>query len=115
LDAFSEAASLHQWSKPRELPEWAKAIFSDKMVAAGNIQTEEELSSLLKLVMQNLKNYLSGLGTVSGVDFTAEQNRYCHYQKQNPHTPKVMAALGLDPIEVAHFIDACLFPEVVIQ
>ena len=25
---------------------------------------------------------------------------FCHYQKQNPHTPKVMASLGLDPNDV---------------
>lgn len=115
LDAFSEAVSEHEWSKPRELPEWARAIFSGKMVAAGNIQTEGEMSSLMSLVMRNLETYLSGVGAATNTDHTAAQNRYCHYQKQNPHTPKVMAALGLDPTEVAHFIDACLFPEIVLQ
>ena len=39
------------------------------------------------------------------------QNRYCHYQKQNPHTPRAMEALGLDPDDVKHFIEDCLFPE----
>lgn len=115
LGVFADSAAKHQWSKPRELPDWAKAIFSDKMVAAGNIQTEDEMTSLMSLVMQNLAAYLSGVGAATNTDYTAAQNRYCHYQKQNPHTPKVMAALGLDPTEVAHFIDACLFPELVIQ
>ena len=41
-----------------------------------------------------------------------KQNRYCYYQKQNPHTPKVMASLGLDPNDVEKFIHECLFPEV---
>jgi hypothetical protein len=41
-----------------------------------------------------------------------KQNRYCHYQKQNPHTPKAMEALGLDPVAIKHFIEECLFPEV---
>jgi hypothetical protein len=115
LDKFSAEVSQHQWSKPRELPDWAKAIFSDKMVAAGNIQTGEELSSLMQLVMGNLSMYLAGIGAASETDFTAAQNRYCYYQKHNPHTPKVMAALGLDPTEVARFIDTCLFPELVVR
>jgi len=39
-------------------------------------------------------------------------NRYAHYQKQNPHTPRVMASLGLDEKDVEVFIEKCLFPEV---
>ncbi len=41
-----------------------------------------------------------------------KQNRYCYYQKQNPHTPKVMESLGLPADDVKHFIEDCLFPEV---
>jgi hypothetical protein len=39
------------------------------------------------------------------------QNRYCYWQKQNPHTPKVMASLGLDEAMVHDFIHQVLFPE----
>ena len=41
-----------------------------------------------------------------------KQNRYCYYQKQNPHTPRAMEALGLDPDDIRHFIQDCLFPEI---
>ena len=41
-----------------------------------------------------------------------QQNYYCHNQKQNPHTPRVMASLGLDPQEVKKFVEECLFPEI---
>ena len=44
---------------------------------------------------------------------TEAQNYYCSNQKQNPHTPKVMASLGLDEEDVRVFIQECLFPEIV--
>jgi hypothetical protein len=46
------------------------------------------------------------------LDTTAHQNYYCDNQKQNPHTPKVMASLGLNEADIAVFIQDCLFPEI---
>lgn len=114
LSRFELEVHPHSWSKPRELPDWARAIFSPNIVAAGNIQDPVELDDLLGLVMRNLEHYLSAIGTRGDADHTAAQNRYCHYQKQNPHTPRVMASLGLDPAEVERFIEVCLFPELVV-
>lgn len=113
LDAwFAERAAQQQWSKNRELPQWAKNIFSPSIVAAGNIQDEEELERLLSFAYANLMFYIDGLGKLGTTDYTAQQNYYCQNQKQNPHTPRVMSALGLDEAEVASFINDCLFPEV---
>ena len=42
------------WSKQRELPEWARAIFSGNMVAAGNIQDPDELAQLLDHLFDDL-------------------------------------------------------------
>lgn len=108
---FANRVSQTQWSKVRELPDWAKQIFSGNMVAAGNIQDEHELKQFLDLGLSNLHYYLNHIGDSDGKDHREAQNRYCHFQKQNPHTPKVMSALGLDPEEVARFIEECLFPE----
>ena len=41
------------------------------------------------------------------------QNRYCHYQKQNPHTPNVMKTLGLAEEDVDKFCTDMLFPKIV--
>ena len=113
LDWFANSVSNKAWSKVRELPDWAKAIFSGHMVAAGNISDETELEQLLELVITNLDYYLKNIGEVScGVDFSEAQDWYCQNQKKNPHTPKVMAALGLDKNEVDMFIEKCLFPEI---
>jgi hypothetical protein len=95
------------------LPEWARNIFSQNMVAAGNISDEAELAKVLDLALRNLSHYLAYIHGYEGKkDYTMEQNRYCQNQKQNPHTPRVMASLGLDPVEVHKFVEECLFPEI---
>ena len=109
---FAKRTAQQHWSKNRELPEWARNIFSPNIVAAGNIQEEEELTRLLTFAFENLLFYIEGLGGLGLTDYTERQNYYCQNQKQNPHTPRVMAALGLDEAEVANFINDCLFPEV---
>mgnify|MGYP001411624340 FL=1 len=111
LLGFKERVSPLTWSKKRELPEWARNIFSEDMVSAGFITDVEELESVIGLVKSNLKYYLSKVGERGDKDFTDAQNKYCFWQKQNPHTPKVMAALGYQDEEVNKFIQECLFPE----
>ena len=109
---FADRSATKHWSKERRLPEWAQQIFSPGMVAAGNIQDPDELSDLLGFAVDNLAHYLSEVGKTGVEDYTRAQNHYCHWQKQNPHTPRVMAALGFEPEVVRDFIQKCLFPEV---
>lgn len=99
------------WSKQRELPEWARAIFSGNMVAAGNIQDPDELAQLLDLVKNSLQVFLANVGESSSANYTAQQNRYCANQQKNPHTPRVMQALGFSQEVVHEFIHKCLFPQ----
>ena len=37
IEAFGDEVAKLEWRKERELPEWAQAIFSPHMVAAGNV------------------------------------------------------------------------------
>lgn len=108
---FSDKVKAYEWSKERQLPDWARNIFSGNMVAAGNIQTEEELEKVLTLAKENLNYYLMNLDEGGIGDYANRQNWYCQNQKKNPHTPRVMASLGLDSEEVRRFIHDCLFPE----
>jgi hypothetical protein len=112
LDWFHDRVDGIEWSKKRELPQWAKNIFSGNMVAAGNINTMEELDEVLSLVNQTLSYYLNNIGNLSDIDSTDAQNWYCYNQRQNPHTPKVMESLGFDSDTVKRFISSCLFPTV---
>jgi phycocyanobilin:ferredoxin oxidoreductase len=114
---FGDVVQGLEWRKERQLPDWAQAIFSPNMVAAANINTVEEMDQVVTMALDNLDTYFEELPkyTTSSVDdalIKEKQNRYCYYQKQNPHTPKVMESLGLPAEEVKVFIDECLFPEV---
>jgi phycocyanobilin:ferredoxin oxidoreductase len=115
VNLFGEFVQDLEWKKERQLPDWAQAIFSKHMVAASNVRIEE-MQQVVTMALDNLDTYLAELPTytTSSVDsalIREKQNRYCSYQKQNPHTPKVMESLGLDPADVRKFIDECLFPE----
>lgn len=104
-------AGIH-WSKPRELPEWARKIFSPQMLAVGNIQTVEEFSQLEKIVIDNLNYYLYNVGTqIKDADFSPKHNLYCSNQKLNPHTPAMMETFGVDKQVFSKFMDEVLFPE----
>lgn len=109
---FCEKVNPYGWSKERQLPEWAKNIFSPSMVAAGNIQETHELESFIGLAKDTLNYYLENVGGTRGGNYKENHNYYCQNQKKNPHTPRVMESLGLDPETVKHFIKDCLFPEV---
>jgi len=114
IEYFGEEASRYEWIKKRELPDWAKRIFSQHMVAAGNISNDNELAQITSLAHILINHYLETVGQSNNtvIDTTEEQNYYCDNQKQNPHTPKVMASLGLNEDDVRLFIQECLFPEI---
>jgi phycocyanobilin:ferredoxin oxidoreductase len=115
VEYFGEEVSRYEWFKKRELPDWAKRIFSPHMVAAGNVSDETELSQISSLASILINHYLETVGETNNTaeNTTDAQNYYCKNQKQNPHTPKVMTSLGLNEEDVTHFIQDCLFPEIV--
>jgi len=114
VEYFGEEVSRYDWVKKRELPDWAKRIFSAHMVAAGNVSDDDELAQISSLAGILVNHYLETVGETNNtaVDTTSYQNYYCDNQKQNPHTPKVMVSLGLSEEDVTHFIQECLFPEI---
>jgi hypothetical protein len=110
---FAEQTCNLEWNKPRDLPDWARAIFSPAMVAAGNVNTEAELDLLCDLALHTFNYYLStvGHGQESGSDYHMAQNRYCRYQKQNPHVVRSMVAMGVPEPVITEFVENILFPE----
>jgi hypothetical protein len=103
-----------EWNKPRELPEWARQIFSPAMVAAGNLRSELEIQQLCDLAKTTLDFYIKNVGIAqhSGFDFHQAQNRYCHYQKQNPQVVRSMVAMGIEEDKIKRFVQEVLFPEI---
>jgi hypothetical protein len=111
-------AKVHglEWNKPRELPEWARQIFSPAMVAAGNLQDEKEIDQLCSTALTTLDFYLANVGKDQQdvADYHMAQNRYCHYQKQNPHVIRSMVSMGVEKNTMERFVDKVLFPEVIV-
>lgn len=108
-----------KWFKPskeRELPDWAKAIFSGGMIAAGNVRDEKELNQICTLAVDNLANYIDKIRNHDGEaireDVIKAQNYYCEHQQQNPHTPRVMQSLGLPEDDIKLFCQDNLFPKI---
>jgi len=114
---FGDTVSKLEWRKSRELPDWAQAIFTEHMVAAGNVNSKQELEQIVDLSFASIDEYLDTIGIYNHEADSDEaktaQNRYAYYQKQNPHTPKTMTALGLDEEAVRVFVQECLFPNIV--
>lgn len=114
IEWFSDEVVKLQWNRTRKLPDWAERIFTPAMVAAGNVQKQEELDQITDLVKLTTEVYLKSVGDSNNTasNTTEAQNYYAQNQKQNPHTPRVMVSLGLSEEDVRVFIQECLFPEI---
>ena len=114
IEYFGDEVGRYEWNKKRKLPDWAERIFSEHMVAAGNVSDETELKQLTSLAHVLVNHYLYSVDETNNtvLDTSSYQNYYCDNQKQNPHTPKVMVSLGLSEEDVQVFIQDCLFPEI---
>jgi phycocyanobilin:ferredoxin oxidoreductase len=115
MEWFADEVAKLEWRRERALPEWATNIFSKSMVAAGNVQDEAELEQIVAMAKRTLAHYLESVAETNNtaVNTTEAQNYYAYNQKQNPHTPRVMASLGLNEDDISVFIQDCLFPEIV--
>ena len=113
---FIEENKWFKPSKERELPDWAKAIFSGGMIAAGNVQEEKELNQICTMAVSNLANYIDKIRNhhdeAKMKDVIEAQNYYCEHHQQNPHTPRVMQSLGLPDEDIKLFCQDNLFPKV---
>jgi len=102
--------------RSRTLPDWAQAIFSDKMIAASNVNTLDEANDVLDLAVDNLRKYMVEVpkytGPADAYKVVEAQNFYCDNQRKNPHTPRVMESLGMREEDVTTFCQDLLFPKI---
>jgi len=115
IQGYFESVEHFVPEKQRELPEWAKNIFTGKMLAAGNVKTEEEATEIIRIALDNLHAYFDEVALTKGEGdkqiVAAAQDYYCHNQQQNPHTANVMKSLGLAEEDVDRFCTDMLFPK----
>ena len=116
MQGYAESVAEFIPKKKRELPEWARNIFSDSMLAAGNVNTEEEAVAIIDLALNNLRAYFDEVENYNGLGdrdlVVAAQNYYAENQQQNPHTPRTMKSLGLPEADVDIFCRDMLFPKI---
>mgnify|MGYP001033135262 CR=1 FL=1 len=116
MEGYAESVADFIPKKQRQLPEWAQNIFSDHMLAAGNVSTEEEAVAIINLALDNLTSYMQEVSEFNGFGdrdlIIASHNYYAHNQQQNPHTPRTMKSLGLDEEQVDLFCRDMLFPKI---
>ena len=104
-----------EWNRPRELPTWAKEIFSEDMIAVGNINTEEELNQFIYVTNDLVEHYLENLSMnafVSKRDTRPILNKYCANQKLNPHLHRSILAMGISEDDKDRYINDVLFEEI---
>jgi phycocyanobilin:ferredoxin oxidoreductase len=116
IQGYYESVEHFIPEKQRELPEWARNIFTGKMLAAGNVKTDEEATEIIRIAVDNLRAYFDEVGETKGEGdpslVQACQDYYCDNQQKNPHTPNVMKSLGLPEEDVDTFCKDMLFPKI---
>lgn len=109
---FQEQTKKYQWNKIRTLPDWAQKIFSPDIIAIGNIRYGEELNNICDFAKTSLHYYLNNISSNASYENHIEkQNRYCHFQKQNPHVINSMVSMGIQKETMYKFVNEVLFPE----
>lgn len=110
---FAAQSKQLSWNKKRELPDWAKAIFSDSIIAAGNVQADDELLQISNFVKSSLAMYLRELLVSNHTvdNMKCMHDIYCDFQRMNPHNPTILKSLGLSNDQAIQYIEDCLFPK----
>lgn len=111
---MEKAVENLQWNKPRELPPWAKEIFSSDMLAVGNINTDEELDQFVNVTTHLVDFYLDSLNEnafITNRDTLPLLNKYCKNQKMNPHLHRSIEAMGISKEDKNRYVDNVLFEE----
>lgn len=114
-DYMEKRVANLEWNKPRELPPWAKEIFSTDMLAVGNINTDKELNQFIQVTSDLVEYYLMGMETnqfVARRDTKPLLNKYCKNQKMNPHLHRSILAMGISEEDKDEYVNNVLFEEI---
>ncbi len=113
MNYFYDKVKDLEWNKPRELPDWAKIIFSDHMIAVGNIRTDEEIKQLSDTCLDLIQYYVKHLGQYDKLGgYKDKQNTYCKNQKLNPHLHRSILAMGISEENKDRYVNRVLFEEI---
>jgi len=104
---FEEIVKPYVPKRERELPPWAKEIFSPYMVIAGATSDEQEIKNLSKMGKENLLIWFDELEnrtpSTKTSDYLKSLSKYCTNQLANTNSKNVMISLGLEEDYVNKF------------
>jgi len=108
---FGEFVSHYVPKRERELPDWAKRIFSPYMVVAGATNDKQEIRQLCHMGKHNLFRWFDDNSEDTALslidsdpeEYKAARSKYCENQLMNTNSRNVMISLGLDPEYVTEF------------
>lgn len=104
-----------EWNKPRQLPDWAKEIFSPNMIAVGNLRDDIELDQFMSVTNDLVNHYLDNIEE-QAVDTDRETrpliNKYCANQKLNQHLHRSILAMGISEEDKNSYVNNVLFEEI---
>ena len=103
-----------EFTTPYKLPDWAKLIFSENVLAV--VPTDDEFEMICDMVQHIFTEYLSDLASCKEKSLRVEyikaaQNRYCENQQKNERTYNVLKA-KLGPEKAKYFMENILFPKI---
>lgn len=114
-DHMANAVRDLEWNKKRELPPWAKEIFSENMIAVGSVKEGDELEQFIEVTSELVDHYLANLkynSKFSGNDTKPVLNKYCSNQKLNPHLHRSILAMGISEEDKDYYVNNVLFEEI---
>lgn len=103
------------WHKQRELPPWAQEIFSENMIAVGQLRYDDELQQFIEVTTDLTDYYLDNLiknAFRSNRDTKPILNKYCINQKMNPHLHRSIEAMGISKEDKNRYVNDVLFEEI---
>jgi len=104
---FRENVKEYVPERTRELPPWAKEIFSDSMLVQGVTKNEDDIDNLTRIGLANLTSWISELSSRDEMQncmtYRNALSKYCYNQLQNTNSKNVMISLGLEESYVDKF------------
>ena len=114
-DYMEQAVKDLEWRKARELPPWAQEIFSENMIAVGQLKDDTELDQFIEVTTDLTDYYLDNLvknAFRSNRDTKPILNKYCINQKMNPHLHRSILGMGISEEDKERYVNDLLFEEI---
>lgn len=112
---FIETVRDTSWKKIREMPEWAREIFSSGILAVSNIRDHEEVERFYDIVLRLTEYYVKECEKIDLLNedcFKEKHNTYCRMQKMNPALHRSINSSNVSETKKNEYLNTILFEEI---